>query len=108
MKLKITRVLLAVTLLLSTASAAEVFTGVITDSMCLSDHRAMNVTPESKCVNDCVKYGAKYVLLVGKRVYPLNHQQTPAKFAGQKVTVTGIFDAKAKILKVESIKRAGL
>jgi hypothetical protein len=48
----------------------------------------------------------KYALLVGKDVYVLSDQQTPEKFAAQKVTVTGTLFEKTKILKVDKIEAA--
>ncbi len=67
------------------------FTGVITDSMCIGNHKTMHISPDSKCILECVKASrsVKFVLFDGKTVYQLSDQQTPAKFAGQKVTVTG-------------------
>ncbi len=67
------------------------FTGVITDSMCLANHKMMRISPDPKCIVECVRASrsVKYVLLDGKTVYQLSDQQTPAKFAGQKVKVTG-------------------
>jgi hypothetical protein len=71
------------------ADAPKTFTGVITDEMCGNDHKMMNVSPDSKCVTECVKAGSKYALLSGTKVYKLSDQSAPAKFAGQKVKVTG-------------------
>jgi hypothetical protein len=48
----------------------------------------------------------KYALLVGNKVYVLSDQQTPEKFAGQKVMVTGTLLEKTKILKVDKIEAA--
>jgi hypothetical protein len=92
--------------LLASAAPQQTFTGVITDSMCGKDHAMMNVRPDSKCVLDCVKGGSKYALSDGRKVYVLSDQRTPARFAGQKVTITGTLDQKAGILKVDSIGTA--
>jgi hypothetical protein len=81
--------LLAATVCLA-ADTPKTFTGVITDEMCGNDHKMMNVSPDSKCVTDCVKAGSKYALLSGTKVYKLSDQTAPAKFPGQKVKVTGI------------------
>jgi hypothetical protein len=88
-------------------AASQTFTGVITDSMCGKDHAMMNVAPDSKCVRECAKQGAKYALFDGKSSYVLSDQQTPQQIAGQKVKVTGEFNEKTKILKVDSITAAG-
>jgi uncharacterized protein DUF5818 len=84
-------------------AATQTFTGVITDSMCGKDHAMMKVTPDPKCVVECVKHSSKYALLDGKNVYVLSDQKTPEQFAGQKVRVTGTLYEKTKILKVDSI-----
>lgn len=88
------------------AAAPQNFTGIITDTMCAKDHKHMGVAPDAKCVVDCVKGGSKYALLVGDNVYTLSDQQTPAKFAAQKVNVTGTLSEKTKIIKVDSIQAA--
>ena len=89
---------------LAAAPAPRTFIGLITDSMCGADHKAMNITPDSKCVRECVKHGSKYALLVGDKMYILSDQQTPEKFAAQKVKVTGAFYEKSKILRVDKIE----
>jgi hypothetical protein len=91
--------------LLAAAAGPQTFTGVITDTMCGKDHTAMHFTPD-KCVTECVKAGAKYALYDGKTVYTLSDQKTPEKFAGQKVKITGTYDAAAKVLKVDSMTAA--
>jgi len=91
---------------LSAAPGDRKFTGVITDSMCSSaDHKGMRMGPtDAECTVACVlAHGALYVLYDGKEVYTLSDQQTPEKFAGKKVTVTGTLDAKTKTIRVASI-----
>jgi hypothetical protein len=88
---------------LGAGAATQTFTGVITDSMCGKDHATMKVTPESKCVVECVKNGSKYALYDGKNVYVLSDQKTPEQFAGKKVKVTGTVFGKTRILQVDSI-----
>ena len=89
------------------AATAQTFTGVITDSMCGKDHAMMKVSPDSRCVLECVKQGSKYALYDGKAMYTLSDQKAPASFAGQKVKITGTLYEKTKILKVDSITAAG-
>lgn len=97
----------AVTVFVGSLSAAsETHVGVITDTMCGANHAPMKVSPDSKCVLECVKHGSKYALLEGAKVYTLSDQETPAKFAGQKVKVTGQLYQKTGILKVEKIEAA--
>jgi hypothetical protein len=92
--------------LLAVAAGPQTFTGVITDSMCGPDHSAMNLKPDSACVKACVRYGAKYALWDGKTLYILSDQKTPEQFAGQRVKITGTYDAAAKLLKVNSMVAA--
>ncbi|HEV2444268.1 MAG TPA: hypothetical protein VGS58_00040 [Candidatus Sulfopaludibacter sp.] len=83
-------------------SASQTFTGIISDSMCGANHAMMHVTPDSKCVRDCVKAHAKYVLMAGQTAYQLSDQQTPEKFAAQRVKVTGIL--KGALIEVQAIQ----
>jgi hypothetical protein len=87
------------------ADDPKTFTGVITDEMCGNDHKMMNVTPDSKCVTECVKAGSKYALVSGAKVYKLSDQAAPAKFPGQKVKVTGTLSGDTIAVKtVEAAK----
>ncbi len=67
----------------------------------------MKVSPDSKCVVECVKQGSKYVLFDGKTAYVLSDQKSPEQFAGKKVKITGTLYEKTQILKVDSIKADG-
>jgi hypothetical protein len=90
----------------SAGQAAQTFTGTITDSMCAKgDHAQMRMGPtDADCTRACVMaHDAHYVLFDGKDAYTLSDQQTPEKFAGQKVRVTGRLDPKTKTIQVESI-----
>jgi len=94
-------------LTLTAAGQPKTFTGVITDTMCGADHSMMGVKPDSKCVRECVKMDPKkwkYALLVGKDVYVLSDQQTPEKYAAEKVKVTGTLDEKTKTIHVDKIE----
>ena len=91
------------------AQGKRTFTGVITDSMCsLTDHSRMRMGPnDADCTKACIKeHDASYMLFDGKEAYTLSDQNTPEKFAGQKVTVTGTLDVKTKTIKVDSITLA--
>ena len=99
--------LLAIALL--AAAPAKKFTGVITDGMCATaDHSRMRMGPtDGECTVACVQtHGALYVLYDGKQAYTLSDQQTPEKFAGKKVRVTGTLDAKTQTIHVDSITAA--
>lgn len=90
------------------AQDSRTYVGLITDTMCTNDHKPMKVAPDSKCVNDCVgdAKAYKYALSDGKNIYILSDQETPAKFAGKRVKVTGTLYTKTNILKVERIDSA--
>ena len=91
---------------LSFAEGSKTYVGVISDTMCAGDHAAMKVTPDARCVRDCVRDGRafQYALIDGPRIYRLSDQETPARFAGRKVKVTGVLYRKTSILKVERIE----
>lgn len=104
-------IMFLVTALMLTAAAPtdpqpKTYTGIISDTMCKLDHKHMNVSPDAKCVRDCVGDGKtyKYALIVGDKMYTLSDQETPAKFAAQKVEVKGVLYTKTNIIKVESIR----
>jgi hypothetical protein len=91
---------------LSAAQGRQTFTGTITDNMCArADHSQMQMGPtDADCTRECIRaHGATYVLYDGKDAYTLSDQETPSKFAGQKVRVTGMLDAKTRTIKVDSI-----
>jgi hypothetical protein len=91
------------------APKTQTFTGVITDTMCGADHKAMHVSPESKCVRECIKMDPakwKYALYDGKNVYTLSDQKAPEAFAAEKVTITGTLDSNSKVIQVQKIERA--
>lgn len=90
------------------ANQTRTFNGVITCTMCSKDHKAMGITPDEKCVRECIKHdkSSKYALLEGNSVYILSDQQTPEKFAGKKVAIKGTLYEKTRILKVDSIALA--
>jgi Protein of unknown function (DUF5818) len=95
--------------LLMAAPAKLIFTGTVTDSMCATaDHSQMRMGPtDGECAVACVQaHGATYVLYDGKHAYNLSDQQTPEKFAGRKVRVTGTLDGKTQTIRVDSITAA--
>jgi len=94
--------------LLFAADQSRTFVGVITDTMCGAKH-TMGISPDAKCVRECVKMDPnkwKYALYDGKNVYTLSDQQTPEKFAAERVKVTGVLYEKTQIIKVEKIEAA--
>jgi hypothetical protein len=94
---------------LSAAQSTQTFSGTITDDLCAKDgHAKMRMGPtDADCVKACIiSHGAMYVLSDGKDVYMLSDQQTPEKFAAQRVTVIGTLDAKTKTIRVQSMSAA--
>ena len=94
---------------LAAAQGKQTFTGTITDSMCAeADHSRMRMgSTDAECTIACViAHNAMYVLYDGKEIYTLSDQQTPEKFAGKKVTVTGTLDARTRTIQVDSITAA--
>ncbi len=74
--------------------------------MCGKSHKAMGVTPDAKCVRDCLHADPsryKYALYDGKSVYLLSDQQAPERFASQKVTVKGVLDQKTNTIHVNTV-----
>lgn len=88
-----TALTMAATLLLSTAvqvhAATQTLGGVISDSMCGKKHM-MPGKPDAECTKECVKEGAKYVLVVGDKIYTLNAKPAMIEpFAGKHVQIKG-------------------
>jgi hypothetical protein len=93
---------------LAAANQPQTFKGVITDTMCGKTHGMMAGQPDDKCIAMCLKgSSAQYGLYDGKEVLKLSDQKTPAKFAAQRVKVTGILNEKTKTIKVDSIESEG-
>jgi len=88
------------------AQGPQKFTGTVTDDICPEgDHSRMRMgATDAECTIACINaHGSAYVLFDGKDAYALSDQQTPEKFAGKKVTVTGTLDARTKTIQVQSI-----
>lgn len=104
-----TKVVLTIVSMIGVAAAADApktYTGTITDSMCVMNHKMMSITPDAKCARECVKNSkeVKYVLHDGKNTYKLSDQKTPEQFAAQKVKVTGTLFPKTGVIKVDKIE----
>lgn len=94
---------------LSAAQSKQTFTGTVTDDVCArADHSQMRMGPtDAECAAACIDaHGAMYVLYDGNNAYTLSDQRTAAKFAAQKVKVTGTLDSKTRTIRVESITAA--
>jgi mono/diheme cytochrome c family protein len=90
--------------------AEKTVVGYISDSMCGLDHSAMNMGDDKTCTLKCADSGAKFILAdrAHKVVYALDDaaQEKAREFAGQKVTVTGQVDSKAKTIHVTKLEAA--
>jgi hypothetical protein len=85
----------------------QVFSGIITESMCKMNHKMINISPDDKCIRYCVKTSpnvSKYVLIGQGEEYLLSDQETPAQFAAKKVRVTGVLYQKTGVIAVERIE----
>ena len=83
----------------------QTYTGVITDTLCGAQHN-MRGHSDADCVKMCAKASGQYALFDGQNVLKLSDQKTTAKFAAQKVKVTGTLDPKTNTIKVVSIEAA--
>ena len=88
--------------------------GEIMDSRCAIDgsHDKMmrqNETKNAKdCTLQCAMTGGSFVLIdpETKTVYQLDDQEKPARFAGQRVRISGTYDEPSKTMHIESIESA--
>ena len=80
--------------------------GYIGDSMCGLHHGKSVVSPseERECTIQCVADGSRFILAdrANHRVYQLEDQAAPRRFAGKKVRVTG--DIEEDGLRVETME----
>jgi hypothetical protein len=75
--------------LAASAKDVKTFVGSISDSMCGATHM-MPGKSDKDCTLECVKGGAKYILVdPSGKIYQLSDQKKPEQFAGAKVKVTG-------------------
>lgn len=86
--------------------APKTFTGVVTDTMCGSGPHSdmMKDKTDAECVRACARGANQYALFDGTTVMKLSDQKTPAKYAGQRVRVTGSYNEKSKTIKVVSME----
>jgi hypothetical protein len=105
MKTKLFVVLaLAVIFATSLFASQRTVTGVLTDDMCTKKHM-MPGKANADCVRDCIKHGAKYVVVSQGKVLELRgDQKNLAEFAGRKVTLTG--ELKGNVLTFTDAKLA--
>jgi hypothetical protein len=75
------------------AAAQQTWTGQIGDSMCGAKHKPMGnmKMADRECTEMCVKAGAKYVFIMGDKVFQIADQKDKAlaTHAGHTVLLTG-------------------
>ena len=87
-----------------THAASQTIDGIVSDSMCGKKHMMPGKT-DAQCVQECIKSGSSYALVVGDKVYTLaGKPQTIAPFAGKRVHVEG--NLKDNTITVTSISEA--
>jgi|SRR5579863_2563 len=91
-------------------AADQTVTGVLTDSMCTTNHAKMqkgaNKMSDHDCTVACVKMmGQKYVLAAGDKVYQIENQNFAGleKNAGGMVMATGQVGSDGKSIKVTKL-----
>jgi hypothetical protein len=55
-------------------AASQSFDGIISDSMCGKKHMMSGKT-DAQCIQECIKSGSSYALVVGDKVYTLEKLQ---------------------------------
>jgi hypothetical protein len=78
---------------LTSASADQVFSGMVTDSRCGAKHSQDSTKDPAECIRSCVRHGAKYMLVNGEANYIL--AGSPAvldRLAGQRARIQGALD----------------
>ncbi|HXA50301.1 MAG TPA: hypothetical protein VNV86_08365 [Candidatus Acidoferrum sp.] len=101
------RVILVAAAIASALAGADqqTFTGTITDTMCGKAHGMLAGQPDDKCIAMCVKSSSsQYGLYDGKAVLKLSDQKASAKYAAQRVKVTGILNEKTQTIKVSAME----
>jgi len=72
------------------APATTAFSGMITDSRCGARHIRNSRLSSAECARDCVRKGARYILVDGEHRYTLTgNQEALGKLAGTRANVTG-------------------
>lgn len=95
---------LALAFSLSAFASQTTLTGILTDDMCTQKHM-MPGKPNADCVRECIKHGAKYVVVADGKVVELKGKQEQlSELAGKKIKVTG--DLTGKALTVSSVEAA--
>jgi hypothetical protein len=82
--------------------AVKSYSGMVTDSSCGARHLKNSGMSPTECARDCVRKGAKYVLIDGEQTYVLKGEPTKLlHFVGERATVTGNLDG--NVIRVSSV-----
>ncbi|HWR14673.1 MAG TPA: hypothetical protein VN577_07575 [Terriglobales bacterium] len=93
---------LVIAFTLSAFGAQTKLTGVLTDDMCTKKHM-MPGKPNGDCVRECIKHGAKYVIVSDGKAIPVQGKEDQLSgLAGKKVIVSG--ELKGKTLVVTAVE----
>jgi hypothetical protein len=86
----------------SATAQSQSWDGLVTDTHCGTNcQRTSAMTPDKACIRRCVRQGSKYGLWFEQQVVVLEPQAKAAKFAGEKVHVTG--DLQQGVIHVKTI-----
>jgi hypothetical protein len=89
---------------LTAANEPRTFRGTITDTMCGKTHGMVTGQSDEKCISMCLKGSSRYALFDGNSILHLTDQKLPAKYAAQRVRVTGTLDEKTHTIRVRTIE----
>lgn len=100
--------------LAAAAPAPRTFEGQIMDSTCAkagsheAGYKMTNTNTPKDCTLACVQGGSKFVLYdpASKTTYQLDDQSKAKEYAGEKVNVTGTYNAKTGVIHVEKLQPA--
>ena len=73
------------------AAKAQAWSGIVTDSNCGAKHTMIPGASDAECTRGCVAKGAKYALVVGRKLYTLEGgpQDKLNTAAGSRAKITG-------------------
>lgn len=81
-------------------ATAVTVSGVVSDAMCGAKHM-MKDKSAAECTRECVKKGSKFALVSGEKLYILEgHEAELDKYAGQRVTISGMLQGDTIEVKV--------
>lgn len=83
------------------------FSGIITDAHCGPRHTDSGQSA-SECARTCVRNGSRYIMVDGDRNYELaGNSSQLSQLAGQRVTLTGVFNGNTIKVDSASLQVAG-